>query len=213
MYIPPRSQTSTHIENERTQSGFPTVAREFNWRKIVYMQDKPLNLLCNSYFWKWVFRKSMFLECVISIPKPSTVCHLLDIWGYFCSIFTVSSQCLQAERVGVIILIWWRRKTVAWKSSVIGEFVVGGPETRFPDFCFRALPISPKYLGKTKLVWSEWQRKGAWSQWGFWGEATKVSWKWLLLMGGQKGRKHHGRPVDQPLNFWNGLELINWLTS
>lgn len=26
----PRPQTSTHIENERTQSGFPTVAREFN---------------------------------------------------------------------------------------------------------------------------------------------------------------------------------------
>lgn len=41
---------------------------------------------------------------------------------------------------------------MAWKISLIGEFGEGGPETRFPDFWFRALPISPKYLRKTKLV-------------------------------------------------------------
>ena len=42
-----------HIfENKRTKSGFPTVGRELNGGKIVCMQDKPLNLLCNSCFWQ-----------------------------------------------------------------------------------------------------------------------------------------------------------------
>ena len=100
-----------HIfENKRTKSGFPTVGREFNGGKIVCMQDKPLNLLCNSCFWQSVYRKSMFLKCVISIPKSSMVCHLL---GYFCYIFSISSHGLQTDRDGVIILTWWRRKNVA----------------------------------------------------------------------------------------------------
>ena len=91
-----------HIfENKRTKSGFPTVGREFNGGKIVCMQDKPLNLLCNSCFWQSVYRKSMFLKCVISIPKSSMVCHLL---GYFCYIFSISSHGLQTDRDGVIIL-------------------------------------------------------------------------------------------------------------
>lgn len=41
---------------------------------------------------------------------------------------------------------------MAWRNSVTGELGAGGPEPRSPDFWVRALPISPKYLGKPKVA-------------------------------------------------------------
>lgn len=203
VHSPHNPQISTHIWNERTESGSPTGEREFKWEKRVCM---PLNLLCNSSFWQWVFRKKHIFWFWKGIWSPSLnlplidLCYFIDIWGYFYSIFTLSPNAF--KQIGWVLSSSFDRGEKQWLGEVwwlSGEFGADGPETR-SDFWFRALLISPKYLGKPKLIWSEWQRRGAWSQEGFWGEGPKVSWKWLLLMSGQKGRKHQGetcRPASE----------------